>query len=43
MSNEPGVQGLHWIKTAIDKIGTAGCSGDKQLVSAYSAFSRDGG
>lgn len=39
MSNENSVQGLHWIKTAIDdKISTAARSGDKELVRAYSGL-----
>lgn len=39
MSNESSVQGLHWIKTAIDsKIGQAVTSGDKEMARAYTGL-----
>lgn len=39
MDNDTSVQGLHWIKTAIDdKISTAARAGDKELVRAYTGL-----
>lgn len=39
MGNDSSVQGLHWIKTAIDsKIGQAVSSGDKEMARAYTGL-----
>jgi len=42
MDNESSVQGLHWIKTAIDdKIASAARNGDTQLKNAYQGLQTD--
>lgn len=42
MDNESAVQGLHWVKRAIDsKIGTAARAGDNELVRAYTSLKND--
>lgn len=39
MDNESSVQGMHWVKKAIDsKISTAVSSGDKEMASAYTGL-----
>lgn len=42
LDNSTSVQGMHWVKTAIDdKINSAVRSGDKQLASAYTGLQQD--
>lgn len=42
MDNESAVQGMHWVKKAIDsKIGTAARSGDNEMVRAYTGLKND--
>lgn len=42
LDNSSSVQGMHWVKTAIDdKISTAVRQGDKELASAYSGLQQD--
>lgn len=42
LDNATSVQGMHWVKTAIDdKINTAVRAGDKELASAYTGLQQD--
>jgi len=42
LDNESSIQGMHWIKTAIDgRINTAKQAGDKELASAYTGLQQD--
>jgi len=42
MDNESSIQGMHWVKKAIDsKIGTAVRSGDNEMARAYSTLQKD--
>jgi hypothetical protein len=42
MDNESAIQGMHWVKTAIDsKIGQAVTSGDKEMARAYQGLQDD--
>lgn len=42
MDNESSIQGMHWVKKAIDsKIGTAVRAGDNEMARAYTTLQRD--
>jgi len=42
MDNESAIQGMHWVKKAIDsKIGQAVTSGDKEMARAYQGLQKD--